>query len=80
MHLWHLLLQAICVRSVEGRRRIISEIVSTLAVVQLPPGALDAAHRELILQMPPGYHAGAAGPYEERPGYPSPGKVRGDLA
>ncbi|KXZ41108.1 hypothetical protein GPECTOR_790g10 [Gonium pectorale] len=70
------LLQAICVRSVEGRRRIIGELVATLAVSQLAPGALDPAHRELILRPPPGAAPGAAGPYEERPGYASPAKVR----
>ncbi|GIL92299.1 hypothetical protein Vretimale_18444 [Volvox reticuliferus] len=70
------LLQAICVRSVEGRRRIISEVVATLAVAQLPPGALEPAHRDLILQAPPGQPGGPAGPYEERPGYPAPAKIR----
>jgi hypothetical protein len=68
--------QAICVRSVEGRRRIISEVVATLAVAHLPPGALNTAHLELILQAPPGQPAGTSGPYEQRPGYPAPAKVR----
>ncbi|GFR50880.1 hypothetical protein Agub_g13169, partial [Astrephomene gubernaculifera] len=73
------LLQAICVRSVEGRRRIISELVATLAVTQLPPGALSAAHKELILRPPPGPAGGqgpAAGPFEERAGWAPPAKIR----
>eukprot|EP00798_Chlamydomonas_sp_ICE-L_P016841 gene16841-23121_t len=80
-----MLLQAVCVRSADGRRRVINELVGTLMVgsastahsaealpLLAPPPEFDSIERQLALNAGPG----SSGAFMTKPGYPAPTKVR----
>ena len=63
-------LLAICIRSAEGRRRIVSEIVNTLSPSdKAEPGAEEQGP----VRRP------ASNPYQAQPGFPAPHKVAQSL-
>ena len=70
--------QAICVRSVEGGRRIISEVVATLNLIQERSGDLGVEGGEVLLRLQPVESRSPAsrGAYMSKQGAPAAVKVQ----
>ena len=61
-------LLSICIRSAEGRKRIVSEIVQTLNASDKTE---QRAEEQAVVRRP------ASNPYKAQPGFPAPHKVSG---